>query len=199
MSKTNTPAVSAHLATVSAIMAIGTNKAEAVKFGAQLASAIATLFAECNGSDADFVAEFGNGENSKSKTYKAGALADDIRAEVKSIKDEARKTSILNTLKSRLSEARALRKLGGMPQPDENLQAAVKRYKTPKVEAEKPAAAPAAPTVITLETFAKEASIGEIADLVSRWVAHHGNADRGLATVLADSLPITVKPNRKAV
>ena len=193
----NAVEVSAHFATVSAIMAVGTNKAEAVKFGKAIAEALGRLFAEHNGDDAAFVAEFGNGENPKSKTFKAGALAEDVRAKVKSMKDPERVKSILATLKSRLSEARALRKAGGMPQPGENLQAALKRYKAVKPAEEKKADAPDAKGM-TLAEFAKGASIDEMADLVSIWVAHHGKAAAGLAKALTDSLPVSVRRERKA-
>lgn len=191
-------AVSAHEQTVSAIMQVGANKAEAAKLGKVIADALSALFAECNGDDGNWVAEFGNGENAKSKTFKAGALADDIRAKVKNIKDKEKRESILNTLKSRLSEARALRKAGGMPQPGENLQAALKRYKkTDPAKVEDKAAPAGKAEVMTVEEFAKTASIDQIADLVSLWTAHHGAAAVGLSRALADTLPITVKRNAK--
>lgn len=187
---------SAHMQAVSAIIHVGNNKAEAIKAGKAIADAMAALFASVNGDDAAFVAEFGNGENPKSKTFKAGALAEDVRAKVKTIKDKDRQESILNTLKSRLSEARALRKAGGMPQPGENLQAALKRYKAPKPAEEKPAEKPDAKGM-TLAEFAKSASIDEMAELVSIWTAHHGKAAAGLAKALADSLPISLRRERK--
>jgi hypothetical protein len=195
--KMNAVEMTTHVATVSAIMAVGSNKAEALKVGKQIADALSALFADVSGDDTAFVAEFGNGENPKSKTFKAGALAEDVRAKVKHMKDAEKVKSILTTLKSRLSEARALRKAGGMPQPGENLQAALKRYKTPKVEADKKAAAPDAKGM-TLAEFAKGASIDEMADLVSIWVAHHGKAAVGLAKALTDSLPVSVRRTKAA-
>lgn len=190
--------LSAHEHAVSAIIAVGANKAEATKVGAQIAAALSALFADVNGSDEAFVAEFGNGENPKSKTFKAGALAEEVKAKVKHLKDAAKVTSILNTLKSRLSEARALRKAGGMPQEGENLQAALKRYKAVKPAADTKAKADT-PEAMSLEAFAKSASMEEVADLVSIWVAHHGAAATGLASALTDSLPISIKrQTRKA-
>lgn len=197
MTKQITPAASFHASAVSAIVAVGMNKAESIKVGKQIADAMSALYADVSGDDAAFIAEFGNGENPKSKTFKAGALAEDVRAKVKAMKDKDRVESILNTLKSRLSEARALRKAGGMPQPGENLQAALKRYKAPKPAEDKKAEAPAGKAV-TLEEFAKGASIDEMADLVSIWVAHHGKAATGLAKALTDSLPVSVRRERKA-
>lgn len=190
----NAQTLSAHELAVSAIVAMGTNKAEAVKFGKTIADAMAALFAEVNGDDSAFVHEFGNGENPKSKTYKAGRLAEEVLAKIKHIKDAAKVDSIKSVLKVRLSEARALRKAGGMPQPGENLQAALKRYKkTDAAKVEDKAAPKAEGEAMTLEEFAKTASIDQIADLVSMWAARHGNAATGLAKALADTLPITVK------
>lgn len=198
MAKKTTPALSAHEQAVVAIMAVGTNKAEAVKFGKMIAEALSALYADVQGDDAAFVAEFGNGENPKSKTFKAGALADEVRAKIKHVKDAEKVKSVLATLKSRLSEARALRKAGGMPQPGENLQAALKRYKAaPAAKDEQAKGAP--DEQVTLAEFAKTASMEEIADLVSIWAAHHGNAVTGLASALTDSLPISIKrQTRKA-
>lgn len=193
----NVVSLSAHEQAVSAIIAVGANKAEATKVGALIASALSALFADVNGSDEAFIAEFGNGENPKSKTFKAGALAEEIKAKIKHMKDAEKVKSILNTLKSRLSEARALRKAGGMPKDGENLQAALKRYKDAKPAADTKAKADT-PEALSFEAFAKSASMEDVAELVSVWVAHHGGAAVGLASALADSLPISIKRNRKA-
>lgn len=192
--KTAAAALSAHEQAVSAIVAVGTNKAEAVKAGKLIADAMSALFAEVNGDDSAFVHEFGNGENPKSKTYQSGRLAAEVLAKIKHIKDANKVDSIKNVLKVRLSEARALRKAGGMPQAGENLQAALKRYKKadPAKQADK-AAPKGEGEAMTLEEFAKTASMDQVADLVSMWVANHTSAARGIATALADTLPITVK------
>lgn len=178
----------------SGIVSTGEARMRESTAGAQLAMTIANLYAEANGSDADFVAVFGNGENPKSATYVAGALADDVKARIAKMA-KAKRDSILTVLKSRLSETRRLRKLGGFPQEGETIAQALKRYVKPAAKEAKPEGNTTAEKVV----IAADASMDDIADALSIWVAKHGAASAGLVAKLGEFLPVTVKRQRKAV
>ena len=184
-------------AVVSDIIGAGEHSHKSATLGAQLSRHVSELFAAVNGSDAGFVEVFGNGRPSKAADFIPGTLAAGVRAKTDRMKDAERVKSILHVLKQRLYEARALRKAGGMPAKDESVQAALKRYKSPKAAA--PAAesaAPAAPP--TGVVIPADASMEEVAEALSLWVAKHGAAAAGLASKLKDFLPISITRGKKA-
>lgn len=178
-----------------AIVAMGDSAHKTASHGAAMAKAINAAFLAANGDDKAFEQAFGNGKTGK--THIAGEIADEVRNTVKNWKDKARAESVLNVLKSRLSEARRLRKNGGVPADGETLQQACKRYAKPA--ADKPAgskdAAPKEGAVIIPEG----ASMADVAEALSLWVAKHGNAGAvGLAKSLSDFMPISIKRQRVA-
>ena len=177
----------------SGIVSTGEARMRESSVGAQLAMTIANLYAEANGNDADFVAVFGNGENPKAATYVAGALADDVKSRIAKMA-KIKRDSILTVLKSRLSEARRLRKLEGMPQEGETIAQALKRYVKPAAKEAKPEGNATVEKVV----IAPDASMDDIADALSIWVAKHGAASAGLVAKLGEFLPVTVK-RRKVV
>ena len=184
-------------AVVSDIVGAGEHSHKSATLGAQLSRHVSELFAAVNGSDAGFVEVFGNGRPSKAADFIPGTLATGVKAKTDRMKDAERVKSILHVLKQRLYEARALRKAGGMPAKDESVQAALKRYKAPK--AATPAAesaAPAAPSAGVI--IPADASMDEVAEALSLWVAKHGAAAAGLASKLKDFLPISVTRSKKA-
>ena len=177
-------------AVVTGIVGAGEHSHKSATLGAQLSRHVSELFAAVNGSDAGFVEVFGNGRPSKAADFIPGTLAAGVKAKTDRMKDAERVKSILHVLKQRLYEARALRKAGGMPAKDESVQAALKRYKAPK------AAAPAAPATGVI--IPADASMDEVAEALSLWVAKHGAAAAGLASKLKDFLPISITRNKKA-
>ena len=184
-------------AVVSGIIGAGEHSHKSATLGAQLSRHVSELFAAVNGSDAGFIEVFGNGRPSKAADFIPGTLATGVKAKTDRMKDAERVKSILHVLKQRLYEARALRKAGGMPAKDESVLAALKRYKAPKAAAESAApAAPAAPA--TGVVIPADASMDEVAEALSLWVAKHGAAATGLATKLKDFLPISVTRGKKA-
>lgn len=177
-------------AVVSAIVEAGDFAHRSQTSGAKLAQSITALYADVSGSDADFAAAFGNGRPAKAKDFIAGAVAEGVKAGTAKMKDKARVESIARVLKQRLYEARKLRALGGMPAKDENLQAALKRYATAKdAKGAKPEGNEASAAVIIPDS----ASMDDIADALSVWIAKHGNAAAGLASKLKDFLPVSVR------
>lgn len=182
-------------AVVTGIIGAGEHSHKSATLGAQLSRHVSELFAAVNGSDAGFIEVFGNGRPSKAADFIPGTLATGVKAKTDRMKDAERAKSILHVLKQRLYEARALRKAGGMPAKDESVQAALKRYKAPK--AATPAAEPAAPATGAV-IIPADASMDEVAEALSVWVAKHGAAATGLASKLKDFLPISVTRSKKA-
>ena len=177
---------------VSAIVEMGGAQLKHQTAGASVATAISALFADVNGSDDAFIEAFGNGMAPKAKAYKAGSLAEGVKAKIAKMAKDKRE-QILSILKVRLSEARKLRKLGGMPSKGESIQAALKRYQTPAEKQAKPEGNESHKVAI-----ADDASMDDIADALSVWVAKHGSASAGLVAKLADFLPVSVRRSRKA-
>jgi len=159
-------------------------KVKSETLGGALAIQMAELFALCT-TDAEFEEVFGNGINGKE--HVAGLLRDTVEANIAKMHKD-KKDGIRNMLRVRMSEARKLRRLEGMPQKGEQLQAALKRY-------QKVAAKPAAPggNESSKVAIADDASMDDIADALSIWVAKHGAASAGLVAKLADFLPVSVK------
>ena len=184
-------------AVVSDIVGAGEHSHKSATLGAQLSRHVSELFAAVNGTDAGFIEVFGNGRPSKAADFIPGTLAAGVKAKTDRMKDAERVKSILHVLKQRLYEARALRKAGGMPAKDESVQAALKRYKAPK--AATPAAEPAKPAEpVGAVIIPADASMDQVAEALSVWVAKHGAAATGLATKLKDFLPISVTRGKKA-
>lgn len=184
-------------AVVSDIVGAGEHSHKSATLGAQLSRHVSELFAAVNGSDAGFIEVFGNGRPSKAADFISGTLAAGVKAKTDRMKDAERVKSILHVLKQRLYEARALRKAGGMPAKDESVQAALKRYKAPKAPASPTEPAkPAEP--VSAVIIPADASMDQVAEALSVWVAKHGAAATGLATKLKDFLPISVTRGKKA-
>ena len=179
-----------------AIVAMGDSAHKTASHGAAMAKAINAAYLAANGDDKAFVQAFGNGKTGK--LHIAGEIAEAVRDAVKAWKDKSRVESVLNVLKSRLSEARRLRKNGGVPAEGETLQQACKRYAKPA--AEKPAGDGKAPAPMDGAVIIPDgASMADIAEAISLWVAKHGNAGAvGLAKSLADFLPVSIKRQRAA-
>ena len=178
-------------AAVSAIVEMGGAQLKHQSAGAAVSKAITAVYADVNGSDDAFVEAFGNAMAPKAKAFKAGSIAEGVKAKIAKMTKEKRE-QILSILKVRLSEARKLRKLGGMPAKDETIQAALKRYSKPAEKQAKPEGNESGKVSI-----AEDASMDDIADALSVWVAKHGAASAGLVSKLADFLPVSVRRNRK--
>jgi hypothetical protein len=130
--------------------------------GAKVAIMIAELFSACD-SDLKFESQFGNGKLGKEN--KVGAIKEAVEAKCAKMTKEKRE-GVAKLLKVRLSEARKLRRLEGMPAKGETIQAALKRYKP---------AAQSAPRPEGNESPAKfvipaELSADALADALSLWL-----------------------------
>ena len=160
----------------------------AASIGGKLSASMTALFAECD-TDAAFNEVFGNGINGKA--HVPGLLRDAVEAKIVKLSKE-KKEAVRNMLRVRFSEARKLRRAAGMPQKGESIQSALKRYVKPAEKQAKPEGNESHKVVI-----ADDASLDELADALSIWVAKHGAASAGLVAKLADFLPVAVRRGRK--
>lgn len=185
----NSKTVSLVAAISDKIAAAAGAKIKAETLGGSLALQMSALFAECD-TDEAFAEVFGNGINGKD--HVAGLLRDAVETKIAKCTAKT-KDAVRNMLRVRMSEARKLRRLGGMPQKDELIQAALKRYqKAPAPKDAKPGGNESSKVSI-----AADASMDDIADALSVWVAKHGSASVGLVAKLADFLPVSVKRTRR--
>ena len=159
--------------------------------GAVLALAIAELYAVTSVSQSSFFNVFGNGEPPKSKEYKAGTLAETVRERIARLGEEKQKKA-LDVLKTRLSEARRAFKAGLILGDNETVQQAIARHNKNTASASTPNTAPKADDSTSNVRIAPSATMDEIADALSIWIASHGSAASSLAKKLGDFLPITV-------
>jgi hypothetical protein len=160
----------------------------AASIGGKLSASMTALFAECD-TDAAFAEVFGNGVNGKA--HIPGLLRDAVEAKIVKLSKE-KKEAVRNMMRVRFSEARKLRRVEGMPQKGESIQSALKRYVKPAEKRAKPEGNESHKVVI-----ADDASLDELADALSIWVAKHGAASAGLVAKLADFLPVSVRRNRR--
>lgn len=190
-SKTKT-AVSVESNIAACILVVTTATMGMEKAKADLSIHLAAAFKSVPKGDVKaFALLFGNGEPPKSKAYSAGSIAAAVRAATAKVSKDKQKKA-LDILKTRLSECRKAFKAGLVLAESESVQTALKRIpKTPK-----------APTTPDAKDKAFEipanASLDDVAEALSVWVATHGNAAAGLSKKLADFLPISTKRTVKA-
>lgn len=163
------------------------HQTKAQSVGAQVAKAIAELFMQAE-ADGKFEEYFGNGKLGKEN--QPGELKKAIDAKCAKMAKEKRE-GIAKMLKVRLSEARKLHRLEGTPQKGEDIQAALKRYAKPAEKKAKPEGN------ASDWSIPENASMDDIADQLSIWVAKHAAASAGLVSKLADFLPVSVRRQRK--
>ena len=185
MTKAKKPEVSVVVSAsdvVAALVATVDSKGRADSVGAKFTAALTAYYVANSHNDAEFFAAFGNGKNGKERT--AGALRTAADAKIaKFAKD--RREAVELMLRVRLSEARKLFRLGGMPADGEAIQTAVKRYA-------KPAAKPARPEGNEkAETFSipEEMSAHDVAEAFSKWMAAQTAAKvKAFSVEMADML-----------
>lgn len=168
------------------------------------------------GDKAAFDAEFGNGLPAKAKEYKAGALQEALTLQsnkaaaawlekerkavkltgeakkliLKQLEEAAQQLAKLaaGQLKSRKYECREAFKAGLVIGESATVQSALAKSKQKPAGKGADQNKPALPVTID-----DKATMEDIANAVSIWVAKHGTAAHGLAAKLKDFLPITVR------
>lgn len=167
-----------------------TAKAKADSLGGKLAVRMAELFALCT-TDAEFEEVFGNGINGKE--HKPGMLREQVDLTIAKMA-KPKQEGVRNMLRVRMSEARKLRRLGGFPAKDENLQAALKRYQKAAPRAARPEGNAKDGFVIPAELTHEQ-----LAEALSHWLTEQTPAKaKALAADLKDMFAPPAKKVRKA-
>lgn len=133
--------------------------------GGVVAKTIAEFYAATNGNDKEFAFYFGNGI--KGKQNDVGEIRRAVDKRIAKM-PEAKRTGIVNIVKQRLAEARKLREeYKGMPQKDETIQSALKRYAGPGKKREgKPEG-----NDVQKFTIPEELTHEQLADALSLWLS----------------------------
>lgn len=208
MKKLSSSFVSAVSAVVSAVVTTAEHELSLNGKKASLSDAVSNLYRLIKkGDTATAVRIFGNGLTGKQ--HIAGELAGELRKAIAAYTLDAkgepltgaelaagkvRQTKALNVLKQRASEARRLFAAGVVLKAGESVQTALKSVPKASAPAEQKATAEA-PAAWCIPA---DASMDDIAEQLSIWVAKHGNAASGLAAKLADFMPVSVKRQRAA-
>lgn len=186
---TNTAIVTA-VADAFIAQAKGTIAQERLAIG--VTAALRDAFVACKAAG-EFIAMFGTGGNNKLPTFVAGEIDTAFRMKlVKQVPTVQKKA--LAHFKSEMSNCRKVRALG-LTLSDKGARAVLNDYR--KANPTAPAVittTPETPTSTDWTMLGKTASMEDVSNFVSAYVAHHGmTATRALAAQLKDFMPITVQ------
>lgn len=160
-------------------------------------AALRDAFASCK-TASEFLAMFGTGGNNKLPTFVAGEIDTAFRMKLSKQVPTVQKKA-LSHFKSEMSNCRKVRTLG-LTLSDKGARAVLNEHR--KANATAPAVittAPETPTSTDWTSLGKSASMEDVANFVSAYVAHHGmTATRALASQLKDFMPITVQRAKQA-
>ena len=159
--------------------------------GGVVAKTIAEFYAVTNGNDKEFTFYFGNGI--KGKQNDVGEIRRAVDKRIAKM-PEAKRTGIVNIVKQRLAEARKLREeYNGMPQKDETIQSALKRYAGTKAKSAKPEG-----NDVQKFTIPEELTHEQLADALSLWLAAQTPAKaKALAKDIEDMFAPAPKQSEK--
>lgn len=195
MNTTNTIA----LAVADAFIAQAKGDILQVKLAVGVTAALRAAFTFCK-TPAEFLALFGTGGNNKLATYVAGEIDVTFRGKLGKQNPEVQKKALAH-FKSEMSNCRKVRALG-LSLDDKGARATLNEHRKEAAKANPPAVittAPETPTSTDWTMLGKNASMEDVANFVSAYVAHHGlTATRALATQLKDFMPISVQRAKQA-
>lgn len=168
------------------------------KLAIGVTSALKAAFNAC-ATQADFLRIFGTGGNNKLATYVAGEIDTAFRAKLSKQTPEVQKRALAH-FKSEMSNCRKVKALG-LTLDDKGARATLNEHKKATAKApEVITTAPETPTSTDWTLLGKTASMEDVSNFVSAYVAHHGmTATRALAAQLRDFMPITVTKAKQAV
>lgn len=191
---TNTAIVTA-VADAFIAQAKGTIAQERLAIG--VTAALRDAFASCK-TAGEFLALFGTGGNNKLATFVAGEIDTAFRAKLARQIPTVQKKAVAH-FKSEMSNCRKVRALG-LTLDDKGARAVLNEHR--KANATAPAVittTPDTPTSTDWTLLGRSASMEDVANFVSSYVAHHGmTATRALATQLKDFMPISVQQAKQA-
>lgn len=170
------------------------------KLAIGVTAALKAAFNAC-ATQAKFLEVFGTGGNNKVATYVQGEIDVAFRAKLSKQTPEVQKRA-LSHFKSEMSNCRKVKALG-LALDDKGARATLNEYRKTNADAA-PAVisttAPEQPTSTDWTLLGKTASMEDVSNFVSAYVAHHGmTATRALAAQLRDFMPITVQKAKQAV
>ena len=147
----------------------------------------------------EFLALFGTGGNNKLATYVQGELDTAFRAKLSKQTPAVQKRA-LSHFKSEMSNCRKVKSYG-LALDDKGARATLNEYRKANATApEVITTEPETPTTTDWTLLGKTASMEDVANFVSAYVAHHGlTATRALASQLKDFMPITVQRTKQTV
>lgn len=186
---TNTTIVTA-VADAFILQAKGTVAQEKLAIG--VTAALRDAFTSCK-TASEFIAMFGTGGNNKLPTFVAGEIDLAFRMKLSKQVPTVQKKALAH-FKSEMSNCRKVRALG-LTLSEKGARATLNAYH--KANATAPAVIdtkPDTPTSTDWTSLGRSASMEDVANFVSAYVAHHGlTATRALATQLKDFMPISVQ------
>jgi hypothetical protein len=192
---TNTIAI--NVADAFIAQAKGTVAQERLELG--VTAALKAAFITCK-TPAEFLALFGTGGNNKLATYVAGEIDTAFRAKLAKQVPTVQKKALAH-FKSEMSNCRKVKALG-LALDDKGARATLNEHRKEQAKANPPAVittTPETPTSTDWTMLGKTASMEDVSNFVSAYVAHHGmTATRALAAQLKDFMPITVQRTKQA-
>jgi hypothetical protein len=193
---TNTIAINVADAFIAA--AKGSSVQEKLELG--VTAALKAAFIACK-TQAEFLSLFGTGGNNKLPAYVAGEIDTAFRAKLAKQIPTVQKRALAH-FKSEMSNYRKVKSLG-LALGDKGARATLNEHRKEQAKANPPAVIdtkPETPVSTDWTMLGKTASMEDVSNFVSAYVAHHGmTATRALAAQLRDFMPITVTKAKQAV
>ena len=170
------------------------------KLAVGVTTALKDAFIACK-TQAEFLALFGTGGNNKLPTFVAGEIDTAFRAKLSKQVPTVQKKALAH-FKSEMSNCRKVRALGLSLTDGKGARAVLNEHRKETAKANPPAVittAPETPTSTDWTLLGRTATMEDVSNFVSSYVAHHGlTATRALATQLKDFMPISVQRARQA-
>ena len=169
------------------------------KLAVGVTTALKNAFISCK-TQAEFLAMFGTGGNNKLATYVAGEIDTAFRAKLSRQTPAVQKKALAH-FKSEMSNCRKVKALG-LALDDKGARATLNDHRKETAKANPPAVittTPDQPTSTDWTLLGRTATMEDVSNFVSAYVAHHGmTATRALAAQLKDFMPITVQRAKQA-
>ena len=169
------------------------------KLATGVTASLKAAFVSCK-TQAEFLALFGTGGNNKLPTYVAGEIDTAFRSKLAKQTPVVQKRALAH-FKSEMSNYRKVKSLG-LALGEKGARATLNDHRKEQAKANPPAVIdtkPETPVNTDWTMLGRTASMEDVSNFVSAYVAHHGlTATRALAASLRDFMPISVNSAKKA-
>lgn len=186
-------------AIVKSAIALYEHDAKGLLLAGSMSGNIKTAYLSCK-SQTEFLNFFGSGGNNKVAGFVQGVLYETTAIMVSDF-DKVKANKVKAKFSQRIMEARKLYASGQPLIEGKDVQSSWKAIeaKAKAVTKAEVGTTPEQPSGTDWDELGKVATMDEIAQLVSAYVAHHGmTATRALASQLRDFMPITVQKAKQA-